>query len=481
MNTGIALDIRGSADEIGQLLARAGVATALQRLDHLRQGHPLAVQEALDRYVASENQQHLQTDEQAPTDTAITSVQATRQRVLQSAGPPRLPASAEMQSLDSTQQFHVYASIVATRGTALALDDLDRGNRVILGIRNETRTTVNQGRGDYDDRIVVLWKNPDATTGLAQFQATTEPTSQYDARAGFNPRPGPFERSGFRRAEGMDSNQDGIADLGRLAEGTIQMQAATHLTPSGRGATHFSLRPSPEAVESTPSGVQRDTNGDGWFDSADIRGVEPLNNTFKHHMGSRTNTDSAGCQTLPRQSPTGEEAYERYMEAVRGTEGQQRWQYVLTSSRPAQIRQHEITGNTIADIDRRQVDARVPGHPDHGLYLQIRQHVDGVELLRHNSDAVSLAILHAAKEKNWTSVDGIRTSHPLPNAPAAETIFLVRESGNDPADQRLGILASTLSASTVESSLDQLAAHAREPVGQPHGELEQHQSQSLAR
>ena len=136
MNTGIALDIRGSADEIGQLLAGAGVATALQRLDHLRQGHPLAVQEALDRYVAAENQQHLQTDEQAPTDTAITSVQATRQRVRQSAGPPRLPASVEMQSLDSTQQFHVYASIVATRGTAAALDDANRGNRVLLGIRN---------------------------------------------------------------------------------------------------------------------------------------------------------------------------------------------------------------------------------------------------------------------------------------------------------------------------------------------------------
>ncbi|MET3009228.1 hypothetical protein ABXT00_07715 [Stenotrophomonas koreensis] len=146
MNTGIALDIHASADEIGQLLAGADVATALQRLDHLRHEHPLAVQEALDRYLAAENQQYLQTNEQAPTDTAITSVQATRQRVLQSAGPPRLPASVEMQSLDSTQQFHVYATIVATRGTTAALDDPNRGNRVLLGIRNETRTTVNQGR-----------------------------------------------------------------------------------------------------------------------------------------------------------------------------------------------------------------------------------------------------------------------------------------------------------------------------------------------
>lgn len=420
----------------------------------------------------------------AREDLALTSatLRATRQRLLESYGPPRLPSIEELQALESTQQFHVYASIVATRGNAQANDHLDIGNRVILGIRKETKTTINQGQGAYDDRIVVLWSSPDGTTGSLQFEATTEPSSQYDARAGFNPRPSPFETSTFRRAEGTDSNQDGVADLGRLAEGTIEMRATTHLTPGGRGAGHFALRPSRDAVASSPTGVQRDTNGDGWFDSADINGVQPLNDTFKHHMGSSTNTDSAGCQTLPRRNRAGDDVYASYVEALRGTPGQERWHYVLTSARPPQFQHHEPPTGRAADVDRQGADPRLPGHPDHRLYSQIRQHVDGMgEPWRQNGDAVTLAMLHAAKEKNWTSVDAVRSCHPSANARAGEIIFMVREAGNDPADQRLAILASTLAASTVHSGLDQLAAHARERAIPLDAPAQVHQHQNLSR
>lgn len=475
------LDIRTSANEISRLFSQAGTAAALRRLEQLRQDQPLAVQEALDRYVIAENREYFVTADQSPLESDAL-LRSTRQRLLDSSLPPRLPTYEELEILSAPQQFHAYASIVSSRGSTEAIEDLNAGNRVILGIRNETRTTANAGRGYYDDRMVVLWKNTDNTTGFAHFNANTEPTSQYDARSGFVPRPSPFQDSRFRRAEGMDSNQDGTADLGRLAEGYVEMRATTHLTPGGRGATHFALRPSRAAVEDRTSGVQRDTNGDGWFDSADAMGIQPLNDTFKHHMGSNRNTDSAGCQTLPGQDDRREGVYGRYLEALRGTPGQARWQYVLTSSQPEQIDRHDPS--MVTAFSRREADARMPDHPDHRLYSQIRQHVEGMgQRWPEGLDAVSLTILHAAKEANWDSVDAIRTSHPLPDAQAGETVFLVRTEGNDPARQRLAVPASALSQSTVESALDQLAAHAREENQAVPDRLQQslNQTQPLAR
>lgn len=465
MNEVSPLDIRTSADEVGRLLAEGQPTAALRRLDQLRQNQPLVVQEALDRYVAAENREHLEAiDRNIPSSPAIAVLRPTHERLMDSSGPPRFPSSEELEGLDAAQQFHVYASIVATRGDAQAMSELEAGNRVILGLRNETRTTDHGGRGAYDDRIVVLWQNPDNTTGLAQFhQASTEPTSQYDARAGQDPQPAPYQGSAFRRAEGLDSDRDGTPDLGRLAEGTIEMRATTHLTPGGRGTTHFSLRPSLDAVDNGAGGVHRDTNGDGWFDSADKHGIQPLNDTFKHHMGSARNTDSAGCQTLPRQTETDQNFYSSYIEAVRGTPGQERWQYVLTSTRHEPPRQHELGAEGIGNTQRQLADPRLPGHPDNTLYSQIRQHVDTLgDSWRDNADAVSLALLHSAKEKNWTSVSDIRMSHPVNGRQAGETLFLVRESGNDPADQRIGVSATTLARATTEGSLDQLVAHARD-------------------
>ena len=189
-----------------------------------------------------------------------------------------------------------------------------------------------RGTGVYDDRLVVLGARAPAggQPELWQFnQSTTEPTAQYDAHAQGRTREEPYTHVARRRAEGMDANGDGVADLGRMREGTVEMLATTHPRPGG-GADDFSLRPTPEAVAANPQGVQRDTNADGRFDANDVNGLQPLNNTFKIHRGSAGNTDSAGCQTIRG------DAYTDFAQAVQGNPGQTRWQYVLTETTPGQ-------------------------------------------------------------------------------------------------------------------------------------------------
>ncbi|HZF96738.1 MAG TPA: hypothetical protein VEY92_00570, partial [Pseudoxanthomonas sp.] len=189
-----------------------------------------------------------------------------------------------------------------------------------------------RGTGIYNDRVVVLWKNADGTRHVETVErANTEPTARYDAHA----RPSPARASSlyanvnWARGEGSDVNVDGVADLGRLAEGTIEMRRDTHPTPGPGGNTHVAFRPTEEAVRRGQGQVQRDTNADGWFNQADINGVQDLNNTFKIHMGSFGSTDSAGCQTIHRDD------YPRFLAAATGNPGQTHWQYVLTSTTPA--------------------------------------------------------------------------------------------------------------------------------------------------
>jgi hypothetical protein len=109
------------------------------------------------------------------------------------------------------------------------------------------------------------------------------------------------------------------------------MRATTH--PRNGHPDEFALRPSQDAITAGAGRVERDSNGDGWFDARDTQGVQDLNDTFKIHRGSRSNTDSAGCQTI------GGGEYDDFVSTVRGTPGQNRWQYVLTSVAPGQARE----------------------------------------------------------------------------------------------------------------------------------------------
>lgn len=224
------------------------------------------------------------------------------------------------------RQYDIYSSIVETRGDAAAITALEAGRRVILGLRKETSTLANRGRGLYDDRIVVMARGSNGAEPSSHefLRASTEPTAQYDGNQRRN--------AGivFRRAEGENVSGDSQPELGRLAEGTIEMLETTHANPRSAG-TAFSLRPTPAAIGNGAGGVQRDSNHDSYFDSQDTNGTEDLNRTFKIHSGSNSNTDSAGCQTVHPQD------FNAFRTATKADPAQATWQYVLTEVRPRNL------------------------------------------------------------------------------------------------------------------------------------------------
>ncbi|NIJ81078.1 hypothetical protein FHT10_002235 [Xanthomonas arboricola] len=367
------LDIRATADQISALFNANQQADALLMLEERRQGQSEVVREALDRYVGVASAGAIANQQQGPVSAADASV---LQRLQQAASSqPAIPPQAQMTALSDAQRYDVYASIVQVRGNEAAHEALSRPNeRVVLGLRQENSTlaamqdrahagslrsddpatpAINEaqgGTGVYNDRLVVLWKDADGTrhTQVAQ-QANTEPTAQYDHHAGntgrrpraeggienrtFAPSPGFESITRPRKIEGEDVNSDGIRDLGRLSEGTIEMRMGQHPNPSRPGTQDNALRPSQAAVDAGRGGVQRDSNADGWFDQADLNGVQDLNDTFKIHRGSSGSTDSAGCQTIHPAE------YYGFIAAVQGNPAQTRWQYVLTSTTPGPVRE----------------------------------------------------------------------------------------------------------------------------------------------
>jgi hypothetical protein len=403
------IDIRETANRVQALFAQNRTREAVQLLEQERRDEPRAVQEALDRYVAKGAETQLtalqRTGALNAEDTALLS--PSLQRLQAATAMPRFPAENETETavernlrhgnsprptvepatLTDAQQYDVYASIVMTRGSDASRRELDNGQqRVILGLRQENntldgmdnpRTPVDEsqsGKGVYDDRLVVLWKDANGMGHVVVAnRANTEPTAQYDHNAGsdgrrqlgesgietrvINPSLGFENVTGRRKIEGEDVNNDRMRDMGRLGQGTVEMIAATHANPAASG-TQFALRPSPDAVTAGQGQVQRDTNGDGWFTQADINGVQNLNNTFKIHSGSRNNTDSAGCQTIHPSE------YSGFMTAVQGLgNAQTSWQYVLTATTPGMFR--NINLEQAPNIDRQQgQQVPIPNGPE---------------------------------------------------------------------------------------------------------------------
>lgn len=313
------------ADSVANLLKAGRHGEAVVKLDSAREGQPQAIQDALDRMVSARLDMSLNPSPSlgrvqnlfaSPADVGHTL------RRINDAGnnPPAMPVTTD---LSDAQKFDVYSSIVETRATQAGNDALENGDRVIVGLRAENNTLDNGGTGVYNDRLVVIAKEADGTVHVNEFNRTsTEPTAQYDANQRNNPN-----LTAFRRGEGIDITGDRVGELGRLAEDTVEMLETTHGNPRSAG-TNFSLRPTADAVTNGTNGVQRDSNHDGLFDSTDPGGSVDLNDTFKIHSGSRTNTDSAGCTTLHPDD------YTSFRNAVTADADQTRWQYVLTSTTP---------------------------------------------------------------------------------------------------------------------------------------------------
>lgn len=343
------IDIRASADRVIEGLQQGRQAEALRLLEQERQGERPVVQEALDRYVAAGARDALAGMRRAELPEHA----ATLERLGDALAAPRMPAFSqstdptvpnELTNLSQAQQYDVYASIVEARGNRAAFDALRHNDHsVLLGLRQENSTLASHdgrttGTGVYDDHLVVLRRDAQGERSLHVADlANTEPTAQYDHHAGSNGRrlfadsqrsAAPLEASGRfdhvtrpRQIEGRDADGDGIRDLGRLQPGTIEMVDARH------GADqHLSFRPSAAAVANGRDMVRRDTDADGYFTTADIDGLEALNNTFKIHRGGQWNTFSAGCQTIHP------DRFDEFMRLAYANSNQDRWQYVLTDT-----------------------------------------------------------------------------------------------------------------------------------------------------
>lgn len=182
----------------------------------------------------------------------------------------RLPDTS---GLDEAGRYELYAAQVERFGDAAARQDLADGRRVILALRQDTNARAAEGRGVYDDRMVVLWQGADGTRHAVELRANTDPSGQYEPG-------GPYAR----RAVGGDYNGDGRGDQGRLAEGTY-----THTRGSFLGARAL--------MAGNDQVTERDTNHDGRFDE----GVRTARGGYGMHIhvGGQHNTGSAGCLTLP--------------------------------------------------------------------------------------------------------------------------------------------------------------------------------------
>jgi len=515
------LDIRSNADRITALFNSNRSAEALALLEERRRNQPEAVQDALDRYVGVGASASITTHLHGTADPAATT---TLQRLQTAAtAEPRFPAQTQMAALSDAQTYDVYASIVQVRGNDAAHDALSRANeRVVLGLRQENSTfaamqdrqhptalgsdnpatrNINEaqaGTGVYNDRLVVLWK--DAQGGrhvqVAQ-QANTEPTAQYDHHAGntghrplaeggvenrrFAPSPGYESIARPRKIEGDDVNADGIRDLGRLRDGTIEMEMWQHPNPIRQGTMDDALRPSQAAVAAGRGAVQRDTNADGWFNQADVNGVQDLNNTFKIHRGSNGSTDSAGCQTIHPAE------YNDFIAAVQGNPAQNRWQYVLTSTTPGPVREqqrdqgHPREGAQPGPAEHGQRPPQQHGRPDgrpaepahdphrradaepaqqvpHPLHAQASTLVGQLGVASGERSAMSASLALLAKEHGMERIDHVLLSEKTPRAAAGATVFVVQGEPGNPAHLRADMPTQVAVNTPVEQSLAQLQA-----------------------
>lgn len=476
------LDLHASAREVADLLNCNRTADALERLDALRQNQSLVVREALDRLIAVEAGEQLATLARPGSAAAHDAGNAgpVFERLRTSTGAPRFPSEEETRHLSQAQLHDVYASIVASRGDQAARQSLGTNNqRVILGLRDETRTTVNDGTGQYDDRVVVVWKDNQGNRHAREFNdANTEPSAQYDHHAGSDgtrryadggnaPRQGRspgYESVVRRKIEGDDVNGDGIRDLGRLGEGTTEMLATTHPTYAGGrpNGNEFALRPTAQAVAAGAGRVQRDSNADGWFTDADANGIQGLNITFKIHRGSGGgNTDSAGCQTISGAQ------YDEFVSEVRGNPQQNRWQYVLTSTVPApqpqqaymapSAGQTALAGAPVVDSALPLRHPSSPAHPDHGLHRQI---LDGLEALcpsfHERTEELAMSMLAAAKAHGLSRVDHVFASHATESLKQGEHLFLVQGKPDDPASARARVNTAVAASTSLEESLSRI-------------------------
>jgi YD repeat-containing protein len=174
----------------------------------------------------------------------------------------------------------LYGAVVERYGDSAAQADWAAGRKVVFGFRVETGTLENGGNGQYDDAIVVAWRDTSGAVSMRVFAATTEPAGAYRYDG---PRAGKVN---------VDIDRDGRADLARLMPGNYRYSREYH--PVYRSLVFRSGSPTP---------VERDINQDGLFNAADGSARvdrSGAGRTILFHPGGSSFTGSAGCQTMNR-------------------------------------------------------------------------------------------------------------------------------------------------------------------------------------
>lgn len=220
---------------------------------------------------------------------------ATPAAPAQDIAPPQATAGTSPDALAAT---------VATQGDAQARADLAEGKKVVVALRTDTDTGANGGKGVYDDRIAVLWKDEAGRYQAQVFDGNTEPSGQYG-----------WDGPKAARGSHTDMNGDGKMDLGRLQAGTIRYERE-----SGQFLGNTFFRATGTQV------AERDTNQDGRFTAADASRIDSsgAGRSMLIHQGGATNTWSAGCQTVPKA---------QFNDFVAALGGQQAFSYVLADAR----------------------------------------------------------------------------------------------------------------------------------------------------
>lgn len=230
------------------------------------------------------------TRQQRTTPSTENRTNSTTQTRSGSVGQTKMPAT---QNLSESQKYDVYTDFISRNGNAKAKNDLANGQRVILGLRQQTNTRENNGMGAYDDRVVVMWKDKDGGKHVHEvLNANTEPASYYEDTAANRANP---KRRG--KITTTDANGDGRGDLGRLTEGTHEYSKsfANHFGVNQEAGYNI-LRPT------SANAIERDSNHDGNFSRQDAsqnkRNLTDSATMYFHRGGRGAFTGSAGCQTM---------------------------------------------------------------------------------------------------------------------------------------------------------------------------------------
>ncbi|MCA9548518.1 MAG: hypothetical protein KC933_00695 [Myxococcales bacterium] len=193
--------------------------------------------------------------------------------------------------MSDVEKAEVYKPIFLANASPEAKAAYDRGEPVVLGLRHDSPIFENEGRGEFDDRFVVLTKGTTGTPQVQEFDASLDPNIQYgnDLRESYEVAGPPDEPLGPYAEHHSDSrlnpfDSDTIDGWGRISSGqTIRLQEGPH----GK------LYPPPDGGYN----VDVDIDGNGVFDDDAVKRID--NNGYQMHGSAVGHTGSGGCITVP--------------------------------------------------------------------------------------------------------------------------------------------------------------------------------------